>query len=182
MATAPRPATRCRRIVIFQSPITEPMHPRPFVHEVSLSVGKENRPCRYLHREIDPAVQNYFLLINPFAGFALSTQDLIPCRYAFPRPSERFHARRLGAILLLFALSLPVYAQEFIPERVFFPSRTSSPTLSILLLSPLNSVQGFALTGTAASWTPTITSLRSWAICPHQEGVLHPPLPRFRPG
>ena len=66
-------------------------------------------------------MRNYSLLINLFAGSALIGQDLIPRPYTFPRPSERLHARRLVPLLLLFALALPVYAQEFVPEQVVIP-------------------------------------------------------------
>jgi hypothetical protein len=74
-------------------------------------------------------VQNYFLLINLLAGSALSRQDLIPGPYAFLRPTERLHARRLGPILLLFALALPSYAQEFVPEQVVFPITDFKPDI-----------------------------------------------------
>jgi hypothetical protein len=80
-------------------------------------------------------VQNYFLLVNLFAGSAHSRQELIPRPYAFSRPSERPRARRLVPVLLLFALALPVYAQEFVPEHVVFPITDFKP--DIRHLSPL---------------------------------------------
>jgi hypothetical protein len=74
-------------------------------------------------------VLNYFLLINLLAGSALSRQDLIPRPYAFARPSEGLHAPKLWPILLLFALALPVCAQEFVPERVVFPITDFKPEI-----------------------------------------------------
>jgi hypothetical protein len=71
-------------------------------------------------------MQNYFLLINLFAGPALE-QTLIPRPYTFPDTSERLHARRLGPLLLLLALALPVYAQQFVPEHVVFPITDFKP-------------------------------------------------------
>jgi hypothetical protein len=80
-------------------------------------------------------MQTYFLLINLFPGSALSRQDLIPRPYAFPRRSERLHARRLGFIPLLVALALTACAQEFIPESVVFPITDFKPDIKHLALS-----------------------------------------------
>jgi hypothetical protein len=90
-------------------------------------------------------VQNYFLLINLFAGSAFSRQDLIPRPYTFPRASERLHARRLGPILLLFALALPVCAQEFVPERVVFPITDFKPDIEHLAPFSMKFGTGFCL-------------------------------------
>ena len=81
-------------------------------------------------------MQNYFLLINPFAYSALTRRNLIPYAHAFRRPGERPHTRRLGLILLLFALSLPVYAQEFVPEQVVFPITDFKPDIKDLAPFP----------------------------------------------
>jgi hypothetical protein len=90
-------------------------------------------------------VQNYFLLINLFADSALSRQALIPRPYAFPRPSERLHARRLGPILLLFALALPLCAQEFVPEQVVFPITDLKPEINPLIPVSMKFGTGFCL-------------------------------------
>ena len=77
-------------------------------------------------------MQNYFVLIHLFAN-------------AFPRPSERLHARRLGVILLLFALALPVYAQEFVPEHVVFPITDFKPDIEYLAPFSVKFGTGFCL-------------------------------------
>lgn len=71
-------------------------------------------------------MENYFLLINPFA-------------------SERAHTRRLGSILLLFALSLPMYAQEFVPEQVVFPITDFKPEIKYLAPLSMKFGTGFCL-------------------------------------
>ncbi len=89
-------------------------------------------------------MQNYFLLINLFAGASIR-QDLIPCPYAFPRPSERLHARRLVPLFLLLALVLPVYAQEFVPEHVVFPITDFKPDIENLTPFSMKFGTGFCL-------------------------------------
>ena len=90
-------------------------------------------------------MQNYFLLINLFAGSALSRQDLISRPYVSPRPSKRLHARKLGPVLLLFALALPVYAQEFVPERVVFPITYFKPDIRDVAPFSMKFGTGFCL-------------------------------------
>jgi hypothetical protein len=90
-------------------------------------------------------VKKHFLLINLFAGSALSRQDLIPRPYAFPRPNARLHARRLGPVLLLFALALPVYAQELVPEHVVFPITDFKPDIKHLAPVSMKFGTGFCL-------------------------------------
>lgn len=90
-------------------------------------------------------MQTYFLLINLSAGSAFSRQDLIPRFCAFSRLSERLHARRLGPILLLFALALPVYAQEFVPEQVVFPITDFKPDIRYLAPFSMKFGTGFCL-------------------------------------
>jgi len=90
-------------------------------------------------------VQNYFLLIDLFAGSALGRQGLIPRPYAFPRRSEGLHARRLWPVLLLFALALPVCAQEFVPEHVVFPITDFKPDIKHLAPISMKFGTGFCL-------------------------------------
>jgi hypothetical protein len=90
-------------------------------------------------------VQNSFLLISLFAVSAFSKQVLIPRPYAFARPSERFHSRTLGTILLLFALALPACAQEFIPEHTVFPITDFKPDIRDLALLSMKFGTGFCL-------------------------------------
>ena len=78
---------------------------------------------------MDTPVLNYFLLINLPSGSALSRQNLIPRLYTFARPGERLQAPRLWPILLLFALILPVCAQEFVPDQVVFPITDFKPDI-----------------------------------------------------
>jgi hypothetical protein len=88
-------------------------------------------------------VQNHFLPM--FAGSAPSRQDLNPRPYAFPCPSERLHVRRLGPLLLLFALGLTVYAQEFVPEHVVFPITDFKPDIKHLAPFSMKFGTGFCL-------------------------------------
>jgi hypothetical protein len=90
-------------------------------------------------------VQNYFLLIDLFAGSALGRQGPIPRPYAFPRRSEGLHARRLWPVLLLFALALPVCAQEFVPEHVVFPITDFKPDIKHLAPISMKFGTGFCL-------------------------------------
>jgi hypothetical protein len=90
-------------------------------------------------------VQNYFLLINLFAGSSPSSHDPLPRPYAFRRRSERLRARRLGPIFLLFALALPVYAQEFVPEHVVFPITDFKPDIKHLSPFSMKFGTGFCL-------------------------------------
>ena len=90
-------------------------------------------------------MQNYFLLIDLFAGSALGRQGLIPRPYAFPRRSEGLHARRLWPVLLLFALALPVCAQEFVPEHVVFPITDFKPDIKHLAPISMKFGTGFCL-------------------------------------
>jgi trypsin-like peptidase len=90
-------------------------------------------------------VRNYFLLINLFAGSAFSRQDLIPRPYPFPRPCEKLHARRPGPILLLLALALPLYAQEFVPEQVVFPITDFKPDIRYAAPFSMKFGTGFCL-------------------------------------
>jgi Trypsin-like peptidase domain len=70
-------------------------------------------------------MQSHFVLIDPFAGSESSR----------PRPRERLHYQRLGLILLLFAVALPVFAQEFVPEETVFPITDFWPDIKTLGLS-----------------------------------------------
>ncbi len=90
-------------------------------------------------------MQNYLLLLNLFASTALSGQHLIPRPFAFPRPSERLHARTLGPMLLLFALAGPVYAQEFVPEHVVFPITDFKPDIRYVAPFSMKFGTGFCL-------------------------------------
>ena len=90
-------------------------------------------------------MQNYFLLIDLFAGSALGRQGPIPRPYAFPRRSEGLHARRLWPVLLLFALALPVCAQEFVPEHVVFPITDFKPDIKHLAPISMKFGTGFCL-------------------------------------
>ena len=90
-------------------------------------------------------MQNHFRLINLFAGSALSTQHLISRPCVLPRPSKGFHARKLGPVLLLFALALPVYAQEFVPERVVFPITYFKPDIRDVAPFSMKFGTGFCL-------------------------------------
>lgn len=88
---------------------------------------------------------NYFLLINLFAGSVLSRQDLTRRPYASPRRNERFPARRLGPILLLFTLALAVHAQEFVPEQVVFPITGFKPDIGHIAPFSIKFGTGFCL-------------------------------------
>jgi hypothetical protein len=90
-------------------------------------------------------VQNYFLLINLFADSGLCRQALIPRPEPFASPRERLDIRRLGLILLLFALALPVYAQEFVPEHVVFPITNFKPDIKYLAPFSMKFGTGFCL-------------------------------------
>ncbi|MGB8918654.1 MAG: serine protease [Candidatus Sulfotelmatobacter sp.] len=90
-------------------------------------------------------MQNYFPLIDLFAGSALGRQGPIPRPYAFPRRSEGLHARRLWPVLLLFALALPVCAQEFVPEHVVFPITDFKPDIKHLAPISMKFGTGFCL-------------------------------------
>lgn len=85
---------------------------------------------------------NYFLLINLLTGSALSRQ---PRPYAFAGPGEGLRAPRLGLILLLFALALPVCAQEFVPEHVVFPITDFKPDIQHLAPFSMRFGTGFCL-------------------------------------
>ena len=89
-------------------------------------------------------MQSHFVLISPVAGSESSRQDLLPRRYAIPRSSERPLPRRLGAILLLFAATFPLFAQEFVPEHIVFPITDFWPEIKTLGLS-LKFGTGFCL-------------------------------------
>jgi hypothetical protein len=93
---------------------------------------------------VDTAVLSYFLLINLPAGSAHRRQNLIT-PYAFARLSERLCVLRLRPILLLFALALPVCAQEFIPEKVVFPIADFKPDLKYLAPFSIKFGTGFCL-------------------------------------
>lgn len=91
---------------------------------------------------------NYFSLISLLAGSELSKQELLPRPYAFARNSERIYSRRLGFTFLLFALFalvLPVYAQEFVPEHVVFPITDFKPDIKHLALFSMKFGTGFCL-------------------------------------
>jgi len=90
-------------------------------------------------------VLNHFLLINLLAGFALSRQDFILRPYAFRPSGDGLHAPRLRLILLLFALALPVHAQEFVPERVVFPITDFKPDIKRLNPLAMKFGTGFCL-------------------------------------
>jgi hypothetical protein len=94
---------------------------------------------------VDTTALNYFLLINLPAGSARSRQDLIPRPYAFASLSEGLRALRLGPMLLLFVLALPVCAQEFIPEQVVFPIADFKPDLKYLAPFSIKFGTGFCL-------------------------------------
>lgn len=89
-------------------------------------------------------MRNYFPLINLPAGSARSRQDRIPGRYAFARPID-IHARRFGRLFLLFALSFPVCAQEFVPEKVVFPITDFKPDILHLAPFSIKFATGFCL-------------------------------------
>ncbi len=90
-------------------------------------------------------MQNYFLLINLFAGSAFSRQDFSPCTHALPRASESLRARGARSILVLFALALSVYGQEFVPERVVFPITDFKPDIRYGLPLSMKFGTGFCL-------------------------------------
>jgi len=90
-------------------------------------------------------VLDHFLRIKLFASSAPLRQDLIPHSHAFPRPGERLHTRRLMPLLLLFALVLPVYAQEFVPEHVVFPITDFKPDITHLAAFSMKFGTGFCL-------------------------------------
>jgi hypothetical protein len=69
----------------------------------------------------------------------------LPRPYAFPRPSERLRARRLGPILVLFAGALAVNAQEFVPEQVVFPITDFKPDIMYLAPFSVKFGTGFCL-------------------------------------
>ncbi len=71
----------------------------------------------------------HYFVHNQLGCSAPSRQDLIPCPHAFGHSSEGFRAPRLWPILLLFALALPLCAQEFVPERVVFPITDFKPDI-----------------------------------------------------
>jgi hypothetical protein len=65
--------------------------------------------------------------------------------YAVARPHERFLDARLWPISLLFALALPVCAQEFIPEHVVFPITHFRPDIKRLSPFSIEFGTGFCL-------------------------------------
>ena len=88
---------------------------------------------------------NRFFLINLLAALAPNRQDLISCPYAFARPSEGPHAPILRPILLLFALALPVFAQEFVPKQIVFPITDFKPDIEHLAPYSVRFGTGFCL-------------------------------------
>jgi len=88
---------------------------------------------------------NYFLLISVLAGSAQSRQDLISRPYAFANPAESLHALKLWPVLLLFALALPMCAQEFVPEHVVFPITDFKPDIKHLAPFSMKFGTGFCL-------------------------------------
>lgn len=90
-------------------------------------------------------MKNYFLLINVFAGSKFSGQALIPRPYTFRRSGEGFNARGLAPLLLLFALTLPGCAQEFVPEQVVFPITDFKPDIRYAAPFSIKFGTGFCL-------------------------------------
>jgi hypothetical protein len=89
-------------------------------------------------------VLSYFL--NVLAGSLLSRQGLLPCPCALLRyPGKGLHPPRLWPVLLLFSLTLPVCAQEFVPEQVVFPITDLGPELKYLLPVTVKFATGFCL-------------------------------------
>jgi hypothetical protein len=94
---------------------------------------------------MDTAAPNYFLLIRLLAGSELSRQQVYSRFCALARLSETLRVPRLGPILLVFALTLPVCAQEFIPEQVVFPIADFKPYVYNLLPFNIKFGTGFCL-------------------------------------
>jgi hypothetical protein len=90
-------------------------------------------------------VLNYFLPNNLLAGSAASSQDRIHRPGDIPRPGEGLTARILGAMLLLFALGLPMCAQEFAPDHVVFPITDFKPDIKHLAPFSIKFGTGFCL-------------------------------------
>jgi hypothetical protein len=90
-------------------------------------------------------VLDYFLFIDMLPRSALNRQDLIPRLYAFARLSDGLRLRRLRQIFLLFALTLPACAQEFVPEQVVFPITDFKPDIKHLAPFSMKFGTGFCL-------------------------------------
>ena len=82
---------------------------------------------------------------NLRADSSVSRQYLIPRPNNFTHPSTRLDGRRLGPILLLFALVLPVCAQEFAPEHTVFPITDFKPDIKHLVPIYIKFGTGFCL-------------------------------------
>jgi hypothetical protein len=57
----------------------------------------------------------------------------------------KLRALRLGFVLLLAAAALPVYAQDFVPERVVFPIGDFKPDIKRLAVATMKFATGFCL-------------------------------------
>jgi hypothetical protein len=78
-------------------------------------------------------VLNWCLLVKHSACRVHSCQGCTPRSCASIRPSwQGPHALKLGSVLLLCALSLRVFAQDFVPEQVVFPITDFKPYIQVL--------------------------------------------------
>lgn len=78
---------------------------------------------------------DYFLLNKLLAGSALNRRGVI----------HHLRALRVGSLFLVFALALPVCAQEFIPEQVVFPITDFKPDVNHLAPLSVKFGTGFCL-------------------------------------
>jgi len=90
-------------------------------------------------------VLNYFPLIHLLARSALSSKDIVSRCDTFVSRCERLGAPGLRPILLLVVLVFPVWAQEFVPERVVFPITDFKPDIKHLAPVSLKFGTGFCL-------------------------------------
>src|SRR5579863_3216672 len=86
-----------------------------------------------------------FLLIDLFEGSALREQDVTSRPDTFARLGRGLHALRLGSLLLLLALALPLCAQEFVPDQLVFPITTFTPDIKLLAPLSIKFGTGFCL-------------------------------------
>ncbi len=77
--------------------------------------------------------------------YCASTQNLIPRSCTFAPSSKGFEAPRLWRMFLLFALALPVCAQDFVPEHVVFPITDFKPDIKQLAPFSIKFATGFCL-------------------------------------
>jgi hypothetical protein len=76
----------------------------------------------------------------------LRKRYLVRGRCAPPlRPSQGLHAPKVWPILLLFALALPLRAQDFVPEQVVFPITDFKPDIKHLAPLSIKFGTGFCL-------------------------------------